>query len=182
MRSIARHRSGAAIRTQVADSSTAVTHIARLLVCAATAITLAGCGSKNAADKEMQALCAKDGGMKVYETVTLPASEFSRYGQPLDRYWSNQSDPENKLGPDYRYVYELSFLKRGDTLKGEVQTRRSTTKVIRRSDGKLLGESVEYGRSGGDSYLYLIFGGHPSASSCPAGADQLLINLFTQSQ
>lgn len=155
----------------------------RVVTTSLTAIVLlglGGCGTKYAADKELQALCAKDGGMKVYETVTLPASEFSKYGQPLDQYWSNQTDPENKLGPDYRYVYRLELLKRGDTLKGEVQMRKSATKVFRRSDGKLLGQAVEYGRSGGDSYFYLIFGGHPSAFSCPPGADQLLVNIFIQ--
>lgn len=143
-------------------------------------LSLIGCGSKYATDKEMQALCAKDGGMKVYETVTLPASEFSQWGQPLDRYWSNQSDPENKLGPDYRYVERSEFLKRGDTLKGEVQMGKSITEVFRRNDGKLLGEAVAYGRSGGDSYLYLIFGGHPSAFSYGNGTNALLSNLFIQ--
>jgi hypothetical protein len=141
-------------------------------------VSLGACGSKNAADKEMQALCAKDGGMKVYETVVLPASEFSQYVRPLDQYWSNQSDPESKLGPDYRYVKHFDFLKRGDTLKGEVEMFKSTTQVFRRSDGKLLGQAIEYGRSGGDSYFYLIFGGHPSGFSCPTGAGQLLINIF----
>lgn len=118
--------------------------------------------------------------MKVYETVVLPASEFSRWGQPLDRYWSNQADPENKLGPDYRYVERNEFLKRGDTLKGDVQMGKSTTKVFRRNDGKLLGEAVTYGRSGGDSYLHLILGGHPSAYSCGNGTNELLSNLFIQ--
>lgn len=149
-----------------------------VLVCVATSLMLSGCGAKYAADKEMQALCDKDGGMKVYEKVTLPASEFSKYGQPLDQYWSNQTDPENKLGPDYRYVERNEFLRRGDTLKGEVQMGKSTTKVFRRSDGKLLGQAVSYGRSGGDSYFYLVFGGHPSAFSCGNGTNELLTNLF----
>lgn len=68
-----------------------VTSLAAILL-----LSLGGCGSKYAADKELQALCAKDGGMKVYERVVLPASEFSRWGQPLDRYWSNQTVPENR--------------------------------------------------------------------------------------
>jgi hypothetical protein len=144
------------------------------------ALVLALCvyGSKYAADEEMQALCAKDGGMKIYETVTLPASEFSRWGQPLDRYASGQTDPENKLGPDYRYVYRTEFLRRGDTLIGEVQMRKSIEQIYRRSDGKLLGESVSYGRSGGDPFINRILSGHPSSLACPMGTDSLLTKVF----
>lgn len=141
---------------------------------------VAGWGKKYAADKEMQALCAIDGGVKIYEKVTLPANEFSQWGQPLDRYWSGQTDPENKLGPDYRYVFRLDILKRGNTLKGEVETIKATTKVFRRSDGKLLGEAVIYGRSGGDPYIALLLGGHPSASSCGSSTNELLRKLFIQ--
>jgi len=168
------------MKTHALAPFTAPTRVASILVCVLAAIALAGCGSKYAADKEMQALCAKDGGMKVYERVVLPASEFSRWGQPLDQYWSNQTDPENKLGPDYRYLETNDFLSRGDTLKGDVQTRKSTTRVYRRSDDKLLGEAVSYGRSGGDSYLYLLLGGHPSAFSCGSGTNELLSNIFVK--
>ena len=32
-------------------------------------------------DDEVRRLCAIDGGIKVYETVTLPADRFDKYGQ-----------------------------------------------------------------------------------------------------
>lgn len=143
-------------------------------------VSLGGCGSKYASDKEMQALCAKDGGMKVYETVVLPASEFSRYGEPLDRYRLGNPNPEDRLGPDYRWIEQTEFLKRGDTLKGEVQLIRGIQKISRRSDGKLLGESIEYGRSGGDLYVSLLLGLHPSSSSCPTGQGSLVQTIFIQ--
>ena len=146
------------------------------------ALVLALCvyGKKYAADEEMQALCAKDGGMKIYETVTLPSSEFSRWGRPLDRYWSGQTDPENRLGPDYRYVEHLEFLRRGDTLLGEVQITKYFQKIYRRSDGKLLGELVSYGRSGGDPFINRILSGHPSASSCPDSPNKFFTSIFIQ--
>jgi hypothetical protein len=148
------------------------------LIYVVTGLMLGGCGAKYAADKEMQELCAKDGGMKVYETVTLPASEFSQWGRPLDRYWSGQIDPENKLGPDYRYVEQSAFLQRGDTLAGEVEMFRSVEKIYRRKDGKLLGESVSYSRSGGDAPINRILSGHPSSSTCPDPRAHLLTSVF----
>ena len=145
---------------------------------------LSGCGEKYAADKEMQALCAKDGGVKIYETVTLPKSEFGRggWGKPMDKYWSGQADPENRLGPDYRYVERSEFLRRGDTLRGEVQMIRSTEKVYRRVDGKLLGESVLYGRSGGDHFINRILGGHPSSLTCPNPPIAFLTSVFIKGE
>lgn len=142
------------------------------------AALLSGCGEKDASDKQMQALCAKDGGVKIHETVTLPKSEFTKGGMPLGRYWANQSDQESKLGPNYRYFERSEFIKQGNTLKGEVQMRRSVEKVFRRSDGKLLGESISYGRSGGDPYIALLFGGHPSSLTCPNPPAAFLINVF----
>lgn len=144
------------MKTHALAPFTAPTRVASILVCVLAAIALAGCGSKYAADKEMQALCAKDGGMKVYERVVLPASEFSRW------------------------VEQTEFLKRSDTLKGEVQMTRGIQQVYRRSDGKLLGESVEYGRSGGDPFISLLPGLHPSSSSCPAEQASLIQTRFTQ--
>jgi len=143
---------------------------------------LSGCGEKDAADKQMQELCAKDGGVKIYETVTLPKSDFSQSGRPLDSYWSGQTDPENRLGPNYRYVERLEYIGRGDTLRGEVQITKFLQKIFRRSDGKLLGESVEYGRSGGDHFINRILGGHPSSSSCPLGPNILFTAIFIKEE
>lgn len=50
----------------------------RKLIYAATAAilaSLAGC-EKYALDRQMAELCKKDGGLEVYETVTLPRSAF----------------------------------------------------------------------------------------------------------
>ena len=141
---------------------------------------LSGCGEKDEADKQMLELCAKDGGVKIYETVTLPKGEFGAWGRPLDRYWSNQANPEDRLGPDYRYVVKSEFLRRGDTLKGEVQLFKLTQRIYRKRDDKLMGESVEYGRSGGDHFINRILGGHPSSLSCPSGPNTLLTSVFTK--
>jgi len=140
-------------------------------------VLLPGCGAKNAADKELQALCEKDGGIKVHETVTLPKSQFDESGMPRGKNW-NGIDLPSKLDPDYYQSSWTEILKKGDPLKREVQMWRSITRIRRESDRKLLGEAVTYGRSGGDSFIYLIFGGHPSGRSCPESVDNLLSHIF----
>mgnify|MGYP003381617564 CR=1 FL=1 len=52
----------------------------------------------------MEELCQKDGGINGYETVTLPASDFSNNGQPLTRYQQTAQSEEEPFGPGYKYV------------------------------------------------------------------------------
>lgn len=125
-----------------------------------TAFWLSGC-EKYALDRQMEELCQKDGGIRVYETVKLPASMFDQNGDPFPD-WRNRS-VENRLGPSYRFVREETYLKQGNPVNGEGQLLRLSWKVIRKSDEKLLGEAVRYGRSGGDFILL----GHFSSKGCP---------------
>lgn len=62
-------------------------------------LALAGC-ERWALDQQMEELCKKDGGIRVYETVTLPASDFSNIGQPLARYERTAKSWEEIFGPD----------------------------------------------------------------------------------
>ena len=132
---------------------------------ALASLILAGC-ERWALDRQMEALCKKDGGVKVYETVTLPASEFSNVGQPLARYSKLATTEEESLGPEYRYTSRREVLA-GATAnpeRGEGRLVRVYWAINRRSDGKLLGEQVEYRRIGGDMFT---FGFHPSSAACP---------------
>jgi hypothetical protein len=153
--------------------------IPRFALCALIAVAMSGCGSKYAADKEIQALCAKDGGIKVYEQVALSASDYNEYGEPLGRYIAG-NPPEDWLGPDYKYEMLNSFVKRGDTLKGEIEISKFVSRVFRKRDGKLLGESISYSRKGGDLLVLLLLGGHPSSSSCPEGQGSLVQTIFVR--
>ncbi len=134
------------------------------LLLAATLFLLTGC-EKFALDRQMEELCKKDGGVKVYETVTLPPEMFDQWGDPFPGWRGRvlQGKPEERLGPDYRYVVERHYLKEGDPLKGEGRLTRHVTQIIRRADNKLMGEAVSYGRSGGDFIAYA----HPTSKSCP---------------
>ena len=128
-------------------------------------------------DRQMEALCKKDAGIKVYETVTLPASEFNNTGQPLARYVPTANSPEEYLGPDYRYVLNIEILvgPHANAEKGEGQLRQIRNLIYRRSDARLLGEQVWYDRSGGDGFT---FGFQPSGKSCPHFERDLAQSIF----
>ena len=104
-------------------------------------------------DHQVKELCAKDGGVKVYETVTLPADRFDKYGIvriPFEQY----AKPED----EYYYESEDHYCREGNPT-----LLRSQYRIIRRSDGKVLGESVFYGRGGGG----LPGPWHGSSFTCP---------------
>lgn len=104
-------------------------------------------------DWQVDRMCAVDGGVKVYETVKLPADRFNKYGNigVTDRKHAKPTD-------EYYFEIDDKYFRRGDP-----NLIRSVTRVIRRSDVKVLGESIRYGRGGGD------FPGpwHPSSFDCP---------------
>jgi hypothetical protein len=108
-------------------------------------------------DAELNRLCAIDGGVNVYETVRLPPERFDQHGNV-----NLPSREKAKPSDEYFYVFEPDTYIRNE---GEnLVMRRSSAKYIRRSDGKVLGESVSYHRIGGDSPFNP---GHPSSHRCP---------------
>jgi len=116
-------------------------------------------------DREVKRLCAVDGGIKVYENVKLPVDKFEKDGSiRILAKWL--------VRPNDEYYYESSkhYLK-----KGNPEMWQSNYKVYRRSDNKLLGESVLYVRRGGD----MPGPWHDSSFSCPKSTD-LSRHIFTQ--
>lgn len=112
-------------------------------------------GDQWAADRQVRELCAKDGGVKVFETVKLPAEKFDKWGM-VNFYKPAQG--ENALGPEYVYKSEATYYRRDNP-----EMWRTHAQVMRRLDGKLLSESVSYSRRGGD----LPGPWHPSSFACP---------------
>lgn len=125
-------------------------------------------GKKMYWDAKVRELCARDGGIRVYETVELPEERFDQWGQP-NFYRPNQG--ENALGPEYLLKWNLKYLKIGNP-----SLHRSHTQIIRRKDTKLLGESVGYSRGGGD----MPGPWQASSLSCPKSYGQvpLMIEIF----
>lgn len=110
---------------------------------------LAGCagyvpGRQAYWDAQVREMCAKDGGVTVYEVVELSEDEFKRLGGmqgglPLPHANSNNIN--------YPYFYEMSDT---NIRNSNPSVTRTEMLVKRRSDGKLLGRSVRYSRRGGD--------------------------------
>ncbi len=133
-------------------------------------------------DREVDRLCAIDGGIKVYETAELPLDKFDKkYGQ-INFYDPTQG--ENALGPEYIYQWDMHYYKKGHPVSQgahETVMRRDHFKIIQKSDMKLLGEFVKYHRAGGD------FPGPwmPSVYHCPgtlkASSTILLHEVFVKS-
>jgi len=127
-----------------------------------------GGGRKIYYDTLVNRMCREDGGVKVYETVKLPANRFEKGGM-VNFYRPTQN--ENALGPEYEFKYEITYYRQGNP-----DMFRMHTQIIRRADGKLLGESVFYKRGGGD----LPGPWHGSSYMCPelSVANDVLRQVF----
>lgn len=130
---------------------------------------IAGC-EKHRLDQQVKELCAKDGGVKVYEVVKLPSDRFDQWGmvKPYD-----PTQGENALGQEYMFKRETMYYR-----KGNPDLLRMHTQIIRRSDSKLLGESIFYKRGGGD----LPGPWHGSSFMCPelSVANDVLRQVFVK--
>lgn len=151
----------------------------RLIIAVAAVLVISGCATPTqmVLDTEVNRLCSIDGGIKVYETVKLPAEQFDKWG---DITFYRPTKNEAALGDDYFFKEKVNYYQKGDpdAGTGEAVMARRQYQIIRKSDGKLLGESVLYGRRGGD----LPGPWHPSSFSCPdsneAGDVALLRKIF----
>ncbi|MBZ0093463.1 MAG: hypothetical protein K8F27_14735 [Sulfuricellaceae bacterium] len=97
-------------------------------------------GEKLWLDHQVRELCAKDGGVRVYETVKLPAYLLDKAG----RVWIPDK-AQAKPSDEYYYVSDTYYYRKGNPTMYRKQHR-----IVRRSDGKVLGELTRYVRSGGD--------------------------------
>ena len=126
-------------------------------------------------DAEVKRLCAIDGGVRVFETVRLPPEKFDKRQHFINFYRPTQE--ENALGSEYLFKRNQHYYRQGNP-----EMSRIHYQVFRRSDGKLLGETVLYGRGGGD----MPGPWHDSSFTCPsyaeAGENILLKKIFVQSE
>lgn len=142
--------------------------IAAMLMLLPLATACASGPGKSELDAEVKRLCAIDGGVKVYETVALPAEKFN---QRREINFYRPAQGENALGPEYLYKREIRYLLEGEYEKPAMW--KTHEQVFRKADGRLLGESVSYARRGGD----LPGPWHPSSYICPELKD---LNLLEQ--
>lgn len=150
--------------------------VSLLAIVGLAVLATAGC-ERWTLDRQMKELCEKDGGVRVFEVVTLPASYFDSDGQVKSTEWVAQETGRAKserllrsIGKDeYRVYLDIQILKDGDPVQGDGRLRHRSWKIVRSSDGRLLGEAAQYARSGGD-YIYW---GHFSQANCPSKFDGL---------
>jgi hypothetical protein len=120
-------------------------------------------GEKAMLDQQVRELCAKDGGIRVYETVKLPADKFNQWGN-VDVRSKEYAKPTDEYYLEFETYYYRS---------GNPQVSRNQARIIRRSDGRILGESITYGRGGGD----LPGPWHGTSFTCPQIPTQGMPNL-----
>lgn len=99
-------------------------------------------GKKLYWDAKVRDLCAKDGGVKVYETVELPPELYDYYA---GRNWVLPDKSKATPVDEYFFERDIVYLHEDDPL-----VTRSQARIIRRNDGRVLGEYIRYGRGGGD--------------------------------
>lgn len=123
-------------------------------------------GNKVWYDMKVDRLCAKDGGIKVYETVTLPADRFDKWG-----VFSLPLEKKMQPGDEYYYIRDTHYYQGGSSA-----VWRAHSQIFRVKDKKLLGETIWYARRGGD----LPGPWSNSSYSCPgeAGITKLKKRIF----
>jgi len=123
------------------------------------ALGLSACGSVQKAelDREVDRLCAIDGGVHVYEVVRLPKEDFGPDGTVFPQYRSHLFTA-GRYGPEYVGRMADKVL-----VAGNPSMVRQNTMIVRMADEKVLGEVVIYGRRGGDGPGL----SEPSSHICP---------------
>jgi len=128
----------------------------RSLLCAALcASAIGGCArEKDRLDEEVRQLCAKDGGIKVYEQIKMPPEMFDNFGVLV---LPDATDVQ-PLGGRFVLKEETKYYRTGNP-----SSRQEHVQIIRSSDGRVLGEFTSYHRVGGD----LPGPWHDSTFVCP---------------
>lgn len=127
-------------------------------------------GRKAHWDSKVREMCEKDGGVKIYETVTLDASEYSKYINQFGNFVIPRAnnDKNSLLVSKDSSVY---------IRQSNPEVRRNELAVIKNPGGKTLGVRVSYSRVGGD---FIAF--HPSIYRCPEKLDNLFLAVAAQAK
>jgi hypothetical protein len=113
---------------------------------------------KAKADAYVDELCAKDGGIRIFQKVKLPAERFDESGQvrvPSASY--------RKPGDLFYYTTSTARLRGGTNSANDLVIWRDVHELYRAEDGTKLAEAVVYVRRGGDALSWA----HPSSHVCP---------------
>lgn len=132
---------------------------------------------KDLLNKQMAELCKIDGGVKIYETVKLPAEMFNENGGLKNKKFIRKDNKDLMfIGSDYILIEDSADIKKGDPLKGEGWLLRSHSEIRRTTDNALIAEAVQYGRAGGDRWSL----GMHSIDDCPNEPIDLFNKVFSK--
>ncbi len=109
-------------------------------------------------DRKVRALCEKDGGVTVYETVELTREDYQKLGG------SNGSIPVPSETASYadQYLYLSTFAKKV-IRESNPSVYRWEGVIYRKLDNKVFGKVISYHRGGGDFPTIIS---HPSGFDC----------------
>lgn len=129
-----------------------------LVMIALVTLSTVGCErTKTRLDREVDRLCAIDGGVHIYETVKLSKENFGPDGEVFPQFKGRTSE-QGRYGSDYWGSLEVAVL-----IAGNPSLQRNRVAMRRRSDDKVLAEIIDYKRGGGD----LPGPWEPSYYTCP---------------
>ena len=115
-------------------------------------------GRKAYWDSKVKEMCKKDGGVTVYEKISVSPDEYHRLPK-VDGSAAIVSEVNSKPAEPAFAVDKETVLK-----EWAPRVTRWESLVKRRTDGKVIGSMVTYYRVGGDFPLSF---GHPTSFSCP---------------
>jgi hypothetical protein len=114
-------------------------------------------------DQEVKALCLKDGGVHIYEKVTLSKEDYEK-NNGNNGYISIPDYRHAKEHHDYYNKSEQTFIYELNNELSYLDVYRLEFKTYRKSDKKLMSAFISYSRRGGEFLRGLGF--HPGSYSC----------------
>lgn len=133
----------------------------KLLIALLLTLLLTSCtgyvpGQQSYWDAQVREMCEKDGGVRIFEVVSLNSQQYSLL---LNKFGQLSPPLESKAEGNVPIVHRFTSIY---VRQNDPEIRRDELSVIRKSDEKILGVSVSYSRVGGD-----LIALHPSFFSCP---------------
>lgn len=125
------------------------------------------------ADRLVNELCARDGGVLVFEKVELPRSSIPKLGAEI------RVDDRRTPGDRFYLIHSVTDIQGESNVEFEALTVfRLETALYRSRDDRRLGRVFVYIRRGGDAIRIW----HPSSHSCPkhTGEHELVKQVFIE--
>jgi hypothetical protein len=125
---------------------------------------IGGCEARKAYyDWQVRQMCAKSGGVTIYERVRITAEQASRLGTVAGHFGVPSESSANADVPAFSRLQSVTLHCCDPTLM------RHDEEIVRRQDGRVVARTVRFSRSGGD---FPFTASHPSSFGCPENLPQ----------